>query len=60
MQVELSCKTDNCSGVISEWNFDNVTCSLCGTEWETDYDTNFDDDIVGPWITGKADATKGD
>lgn len=35
----------------ASWDFgDNVACSYCGAEHETDWDTNDGDDIFGPWI----------
>lgn len=33
------------------WEFgDTVTCPHCGTQYETEYETNADDDIIGPWL----------
>lgn len=55
-RVELVCKKCD-QGFIAEWDFgDNVTCSNCGTVWETDYDTDYYDNISGPWITTEAGA----
>lgn len=40
----------------AEWNFgDDVTCTHCNIRFETDYDTNEDDDINGPWLVQKKD-----
>lgn len=54
MEIKLHCPANNCKAIITEWNFSNVTCPTCGREWETDYETDRDDDILGPWITGPA------
>jgi len=36
------------------WDFgDDVECPHCETVLRTDYETNSDDNIVGPWIIGK-------
>ncbi len=43
----------------AEWSFgEDVTCPHCGTEWETDYDVDIEDNVSGPWISaeGKKDA----
>jgi len=56
MQVELDCGDPDCDGEITDWVFgDDVTCPTCGKVWATDYETNYDDDIQGPWITGAAE-----
>lgn len=40
-----------------DWTFGaDVTCAHCGTVWETDWDTNSDDDISGPWLTTPREA----
>lgn len=49
MIVELECP--NCKATITKWSFDDVECSQCHRVYETDYETNYDDDIQGPWIT---------
>ena len=37
----------------AKWSFgDRVTCPKCKSKFETDYETNYDDDIQGPWIIG--------
>ena len=51
MTVELTCP--DCDAEITEWSFDDVECPDCHAIWETDYETNYDDDIQGPWIVRK-------
>lgn len=48
--VEFECK--KCGDDFEEnWTFgDEVKCPQCGTWWETDFETNYDDDIFGPWL----------
>ena len=42
-----NCQTD----FAVTWDFgDVVTCPTCGTAWETDYETNADGDVFGPWL----------
>lgn len=50
-KVEFYCKA--CGEEFeADWLFgDNVQCPHCGATFETDYETNFDDDILGPWLT---------
>ena len=36
----------------TKWSFGkDVTCPHCKTTWETDWDTDADDNVSGPWIT---------
>lgn len=53
MIVELSCP--KCEADITEWSFDDVQCPQCLAIYETDYETNYDDDIQGPWIVRERD-----
>lgn len=43
------------------WLFgDHVICPYCKTEFETDYETNEDEDIQGPWIVNDTPNEKPD
>lgn len=54
MIVHFTCKA--CSrGFDTEWLFgDDVQCTRCGTTFKTDYDTDSEDNIIGPWLTEKS------
>jgi hypothetical protein len=46
---EFTCK-ECAQEFYAAWEFgDRVTCPYCGAVWETDYDTDGDDDVYGPW-----------
>lgn len=36
------------------WDFDNVVCPHCKTEFETDFETDIEDSIQGPWLDKEA------
>ena len=36
-----------------EWSWDSeVECPQCGTVLAVDYDTDYDDNVYGPWYNG--------
>ena len=54
-QVELTCP--GCDEEFEcEWSFgDDVRCPHCGRLWSTEWETDGEDNVHGPWITGTAD-----
>ncbi len=57
--VEFECK--KCGEVFAaDWDFgDEIICPHCKITWETDYDTDWDDNVSGPWLTVEAKGEAG-
>lgn len=48
-RFEYDCQTDGCEGTMRGGFGDDVTCPVCGTVWETDWDYSGTDTAVA-WI----------
>jgi hypothetical protein len=58
--VEFSCPTcvtDFTTDFTVDWTFgDEVECPSCHAVYETDWETNGDDDVQGPWLSTEVSA----
>ena len=59
--MEFECLNCGKTWECDDWDFgDTVTCPHCGAEHDTDWDTDSDDNIYGPWITGLTEQEGGE
>ena len=59
-RFEYECRTPECEGTMRGDFGDDVTCPVCGTTWETEWDyTDAMEGSMAWWITGPKERESG-